>query len=68
MFQLKTSLSKELLTNVRIEDAIPVFKTTFTDEFKCKVVKNKERKNLKDSERVQKLSEYRSSTATSNTC
>ena len=33
-----TSLSKELLANVRIEDAIPVFKRAFADEFDCKII------------------------------
>ena len=33
-----TSLSKELLANVRINDAIPVFRRAFADEFECELV------------------------------
>lgn len=32
-----TSLSKELNVNVRVEDAIPVLKRAFQDEFQCKL-------------------------------
>ncbi|NP_001229368.1 putative lipoyltransferase 2, mitochondrial [Nasonia vitripennis] len=66
-----TSLSKELSANVRIEDAIPVFRRAFADEFECEVIDMKSEEiseALKECRNPASVATESTSAAASSTC